>query len=76
MFIASFKIPESEGSVSSSSFYGQLPDYLRQVFSLTYPVDGFQGNEDVESVQDIILFFCVWCELRELGGRSRIRNSQ
>ena len=69
MFIASVKIPEREGSVLSFSFYGQLPDYWRHVFSLTYPVDGFQGNENVGSVQDIILFFCVWCESRELGGR-------
>ena len=27
VFIASAKIPEREGSISPSSFYGQLPDY-------------------------------------------------
>ena len=27
LFIASAKIPEREGSISPSSFYGQLPDY-------------------------------------------------
>ena len=27
MLIASTKIPEREGSISPSSFYGQLPDY-------------------------------------------------
>ena len=27
LFIGSAKIPEREGSISPSSFYGQLPDY-------------------------------------------------
>ena len=26
-------------------------------------------NEDGESVQDFIFWFCVWCKSRELGGR-------
>ena len=41
MFIALAKIPEREGSISQSSFYGQLPDYWSNVFSLIYPVDEF-----------------------------------
>ena len=43
--IASAKILESEGSVSPSSFYGQLPNYKSHLFSLIYPVDEFSLKE-------------------------------
>ena len=39
VYIASAKIPEREGSISPSNFYGQLPGYWSHVFSLIYPVD-------------------------------------
>ena len=39
MFIASAKIPEREGSISLSSFYGPLPDYKSRAFCLFYQVD-------------------------------------
>ena len=45
MFITSAKVPEHEGSISPSSFYGQLPDYWSHVFSLIYPVDEFSFKE-------------------------------
>ena len=45
MFIVSAKIPVREGSISPSSFYGQLPDYWSQAFSLIYPVDEFSFKE-------------------------------
>ena len=32
-----------------------------------------QGNQDVDSVQDIILLFYIWCESRELGGKGEFR---
>ena len=35
MLIASTKIPEHEGSISPSSFYGQLPDYKSHVSALS-----------------------------------------
>ena len=41
LFIGSAKILEREGSISSSSFYGKLPDYESHDFSLIYPVDEF-----------------------------------
>ena len=30
-------------------------------------------NQDVGSVQDIILLFYVWCESRDLGGRGELK---
>ena len=45
MFIASAKIPVREGSISLSSFYGQLSDYWSQAFNLIYPVDEFSFKE-------------------------------
>ena len=41
LFLPSAKIPEHEGSISPSSFYGQLRDYQSHMFSLTYPVSQF-----------------------------------
>ena len=38
MLIASAKIPEREGSISPSSFYGQLPDYLVDKFFFLFLV--------------------------------------
>ena len=69
--IDSAKMPEHEGSISPSSFYEQLPDYQSHIFSPMYPVDEFsiRKNEHVGSVQNSILLFLIWCELRELGGR-------
>ena len=75
MYIASVKIPEREGSISSSSFYGQLPDYYSQAFSLIYPMDEFSWKEMRTWDQSKILSycFCVWCESRELGSRGSSR---
>ena len=41
VFIASAKIPEREGSILPSNFYGQLPNYFSHIFSLISPVDEF-----------------------------------
>ena len=49
LLIASAKIPEREGSISPSSFYGQLP-----VFSLIYRVDEFSFKEVKTWGQSII----------------------
>ena len=38
---ASAKSLERKGSISSSSFYGQLADYYSHTFSLIHPVDEF-----------------------------------
>ena len=45
VFIVLTKIPEREGSISPSSFYGQLPDYQSHVFCLVYQVDEFSFKE-------------------------------
>ena len=44
LFIGSAKIPEREGIISPSSFYGQLPGYQSHHFSLIYPVGKFSFN--------------------------------
>ena len=36
---------EREGSISSSSFYGQSADYYSHVFSLIHPLDEFSFKE-------------------------------
>ena len=59
MFIASTKIEELEGSISPSSFYGELSSYYSHVFQ-SYLPSGWvllKGNEDVGWVQDFILLF-------------------
>ena len=48
MLIAPAKILEREGSISPSSFYGELLTISHTFYSAIYPVD--EGNEDVESV--------------------------
>ena len=48
MLIAPAKILECEGSISPSSFYGELLTISHTFYSAIYPVD--EGNEDVESV--------------------------
>ena len=58
MFIASAKIPEREGSISPSSFYGQLPHYWSHAFSLTYPVDEFSFKEMNTWGQSKISSYC------------------
>ena len=45
VFIASAEIPEREGSISPSSFCGQLPDYKSYVFCFFYQVDEFSFKE-------------------------------
>ena len=45
VFIVLTKIPEREGSISPSSFYGQLPDYQSHVFCLVCQVDEFSFKE-------------------------------
>ena len=58
IFIASAKIPERKGSISPSSFYGQLPDYWSRVFSLVYPVDECSFKEMKMWGQSEISFYC------------------
>ena len=57
ILIASVKIPEREGSISPSSFYGQLPDYWSHVFSLIYPVDELPFKEMKTWGQSKISFY-------------------
>ena len=45
MLISPAKIPECDGSISPSSFYGQLPNYSHTFYSPIYPVD--EGNVGV-----------------------------
>ena len=45
MLIALVKMLEHEGTISPSSFYGQLPDYYSHVFCLVYQVDEFSFKE-------------------------------
>ena len=71
VFIA--KIPDREGSISPSSFYGQLPDCESHVFSFIYPVDEFPFEGVKAWGQSKISLFCVWCESRELGGKGSSR---
>ena len=58
VYIASAKIPEREGSISPSNFYGQLPDYWSNVFSLIYPVDECSFKEMKTWGQCEISFYC------------------
>ena len=76
MFIASAKILEREGSISPSSFYGQVPDYQSHLFSLAYPLDEFSFVEMITLGQSKISSVCfhVWCESGELGGRKTFRG--
>ena len=53
MLIVSAKIPEREGGISPSSFYGHLPGLLVTRVSLIYLVVGF---------------FCFWCCWTKWGG--------
>ena len=48
MLVAPAKILEREGSISPSSFYGELLIISHTFYSPIYPLD--EGNEDVESV--------------------------
>ena len=59
LFIASAKIPEREGSISPSSFYGQLPDYLSHVFSLIYLLSWWKTQTELhlESHQTSVMEF-------------------
>ena len=71
MFIASTKILECKGSISQSSFYGQLPNYQSHAFCLVYQVDEFSFKEMRCWGQHKISSYCisVWCESGQLGGR-------
>ena len=74
LLIAFAKIPERDGSISQSSFYGQVPDYYT-FFSLIYPVGEFSLNEirvwgESQISSD---WFCAWCELTELESRGSSR---
>ena len=64
MFIASAKIPEREGNISSFNFYGQLPDYWSQVFSLIYQVDECSFKEiktwGQSEISFNIVLYLVW----------------
>ena len=65
LFIASAKIPKWEWSISPSSFHGQPAWLLVKGFEPCLPSGWIlliQGNGDVESNQDFIIMFCVWCE--------------
>ena len=66
MVIASTEILEREGSISPSSFYGQLPDYWSNAFSLIYPVDEFSFKEMKMWGQSKISSYCfVLCVNQE-----------
>ena len=58
MLIASVKIPEHEGSILFSSFYGQLPDYWSHVFTLIYPADECSFKKMKTWGQSEISFYC------------------
>ena len=75
VFIASAKIAEREGSISPSSFYGRLSDYLSHVFCLFYQVDEFSFKEMRMWGQSKISYSCirVWCQSGELGRRRTSR---
>ena len=45
LFISLTKIPERKGSISPSSFYGQLPYYQSHVFCLVYQMDELSFKE-------------------------------
>ena len=64
MFIASAKIGEREGSISPSSFYGELPNYSSHVFCLIFQVDEFSFKEMRTWGQSKISSscICVWYE--------------
>ena len=74
LFIALAKIQERKGSISPTSFYGQLPNYQSHVFSLIYPVGEFFFT-DVKtwSQSKISSYWFVWCESRELGSKGSSR---
>ena len=58
LFIASAKIPRHEGSLSSFSFYGQLPDYQSHDISLIYPVGEFSFKRVKTWDQSKISSYC------------------
>ena len=68
------EIPEREGSISPSTFYGQPPDYQSHVFCLVYQVDvGSMYQVEMRTWgQSRISSSCisVWCESRnqDAGG--------
>ena len=65
MFIASTKIQLLWAT--ARLFVTRFSPYLRSWGVL------LQGNEEVGSVQDIILLFYVWCESRKSGGSVEFR---
>ena len=71
-FIAFAKASECEGSISPSSFYGQLPDYQSHFFGLTYQVDEFSFKAVKTSGQSKTSSYCfvfgVNQENEEAGG--------
>ena len=72
VFIASAKIPEREGSISPSSFFGQLLNYQSHDFSFIYQVDEFSFKEMKMWGQSKISSYCfvfdVNQENQEAGG--------
>ena len=72
LFNASAKIPECEGSISPSSFYGQLLDFQLHVFSLIYAVSEFSFKGVKTWGQSKISSYCfvldVDQENQEAGG--------
>ena len=60
---------ECEGSISSSSFYGQSADNYSLFFILIHPKDEFSFKEMRKWGQSMIssCSLCVRCESRELG---------
>ena len=65
MFIASTKIQPlwATAGLCVTRFSPYLPSWRVLI----------QGNEEVGSVQDIILLFYVWCESRKSGGSVEFR---
>ena len=69
----SLNIPENVSKHSGEcrqTFWGMLSNILENVLKHIFITGVTQGNEDVGSVQNfILLFLCVRCKSKELGGR-------
>ena len=53
------KTPKWKGTISSSSFYGQMTDYYSHTFSLIHPVDEFSFKEVRTWKQYKVLSCCI-----------------
>ena len=72
--ISSAKITDRKGSISPSSFYGQLTT-ISHTFSVisTQWMNLLKGNEDMGQYKISSYCSCVWWESRESRGRRSLR---